>query len=65
MSELIGGIFIGIGIETLCIISYIYYKKRKVKPSLPYDEVFNVNVDPDIDVQQHTNDGISISYDDL
>lgn len=62
MSELIGGIFIGIGIETLCIISYIYYKKRKVKP---YDEVFNVNVDPDIDVQQHTNDGISISYDDL
>jgi len=62
MSELIGGIFIGIGIETLCIISYIYYKKRKVKP---YDEVFNVNVDTDIDVQQHTNDGISISYDDL
>ena len=45
MLEIIGGIFIGIGIETASLISYIFYKRRQSKPPITYNEVFDINTE--------------------
>ena len=61
MLEIIGGIFIGIGIETASLISYILYKRRQLKPAVTYNEVFNVNTEGD-DNQTHS---MAVEYNNL
>ena len=43
MFEILGGIFIGIGIETFCLASYIYFKKRQLKPHISYTDAVPTN----------------------
>ena len=40
MLEIIGGIFIGMLIETVGLSSYIFYKRKQNKPNISYNEVF-------------------------
>jgi len=67
MLEIIGGIFIGIGIETVFLTSYIFYKRKQLKPQISYNEVFNVNVNSDVlDSPPPQNEGnIAVEYNDL
>jgi len=66
MLEIIGGIIIGFGIETFGLISYIYYKRRKLKPYITYNEAFDVNIQPDETINTNVDDHqVSIEYNDL
>ena len=47
MLEIIGGIFIGMLIETVGLSSYIFYKRKQNKPNISYNEVFNVKIEQD------------------
>lgn len=66
MLEIIGGIFIGVGIETFGLISYILFKRRQLKPPVSYNEVFNVNIESEMcDTSPQNKQQPSIEYNDL
>lgn len=69
MFEIIIGIFIGFGIETLCLSLFILYKRRKMKSPLLYDDLFSANINSDMlespPPEELNNPNVALEYQDL
>lgn len=69
MLEIVSGIFIGFGIETLCLSVFILYKRRKMKSPLLYDDLFSANINADVlespPPEESTNTNVALEYQDL
>ena len=69
MLEIVSGIFIGFGIETLCLSVFILYKRQKMKSPLLYDDLFSANINADVlespPPEESTNTSVALEYQDL